>query len=57
MLREEAKPYMFPACAGMNRAMSVATLELLHVPRVRGDEPRKPPSVLDQSECSPRARG
>ena len=30
---------MFPACAGMNRALSQPVISSLNVPRVCGDEP------------------
>ena len=51
------KPYLFPACAGMNRSVPFQNLTTLTVPRMRGDEP-----VTDEmrelgAPCSPHARG
>ena len=48
---------MFPASAGMNRTKLSWTGSLMHVPRERGDEPRRIGIKRLLHRCSPRARG
>ena len=54
----DEKPFdMFPASAGMNRRDREADEGLRHVPRERGDEPKKYATGMQLKICSPRARG
>ena len=48
---------MFPAHAGMNRAVSKGDVQLADVPRTRGDEPIAWDVLRDSSRCSPHTRG
>ena len=48
---------MFPACAGMNRDISLDAFFAFYVPRVRGDEPKEAVGIERELACSPRARG
>ena len=48
---------VFPAFAGMNRAVSPGRQEVGGVPRVRGDEPVTILPYSPNASCSPRSRG
>ena len=49
--------YVFPAHAGMNRSPNSSYLNMLSVPRARGDEPGKYRLAFRVTGCSPRTRG
>jgi hypothetical protein len=56
-LRQEMCVLVFPARAGMNRAIGWAWLFIPRVPRPRGDEPEETPCSRERLMCSPPARG
>ena len=56
-MKESKTGDVFPACAGMIRAMYEELKQLGGVPRVRGDDPKDAVRWLDTTLCSPRARG
>ena len=47
----------FPACAGMNRKVSITVRVGTRVPRMRGDEPIPKMLVFHVLKSSPHARG
>ncbi len=48
---------MFPAYAGMNRNRKTIKGIIVHVPRIRGDEPASALDFLMPILCSPHTRG
>ena len=49
--------HMFPALVGMNRLLASQPKAVLHVPRIRGDEPPAAHIAVETLQCSPRAWG
>ncbi|EGA3898035.1 hypothetical protein H5M12_004107 [Salmonella enterica] len=48
---------VFPAPAGINRALAIPKRGMESVPRASGDKPARGFTVLAKRQCSPRQRG
>ncbi|EGW0488915.1 hypothetical protein JGA16_000232 [Salmonella enterica] len=48
---------MFPAPAGINRALTAWIILYISVPRASGDKPDIIDILTESGECSPRQRG